>query len=63
MMDWLPYLTIATALLSLVANVHLVFHPEVIGWKRSTARTFGGITAVLCVLILVLTLMQSHGKA
>ena len=58
----LDYLTIVTALMSLVINVHLIFHPETVGWKRSTARAFGAITAILCVCLIILAL-TSHGKA
>ena len=59
----LNYLTIATALCSIAINVQLILSPSIVGWKRSRARAFGGITAILCVLTIVLTLMQSHGKA
>jgi hypothetical protein len=62
-MTALNYLTIATALCSIAMSGYLIVRPSVGDWKRSTVRALGGTTALLCVLTLVLTLMQSHGKA
>ena len=59
----LNYLTIVTSLLALAINVRIVFRPETLpGWKRNTARALCGSTAVLCILVITLTL-TSHGKA
>jgi hypothetical protein len=59
----LNYLTIVTSLFTIAVGIHLLARPWTVGWPRRRSQIVGGSMALLATLTIVLTLMQSHGKA